>query len=219
MQRTFVNPAPQTIGIIRILENIYSSIAGFRRVIKLQASRPEANSNVRDLSNPSDFVGNSAFQPRRREGDCSELAAIVDSSDDVILSKDLNGIITSWNAAATRLFGYSADEMIGTSILKLIPEDLHSDEKAIMENVRAGRRVEHFETVRRTKSGQLLDVSLTVSPIRDKHVGLSARPRLSAISSRANVLNKPCCRQKRLRQPAAWRPRSPMKSTTLSKSR
>jgi PAS domain S-box-containing protein len=88
-----------------------------------------------------------------------ELAAIVDSSDDVILSKDLNGIITSWNAAATRLFGYSADEMIGTSILKLIPEDLHSDEKAIMENVRAGRRVEHSETVRCTKSGQLLDVS------------------------------------------------------------
>lgn len=98
-----------------------------------------------------------------------ELAAIVESSDDVILSKDLNGIITSWNAAATRLFGYSADEMIGMSILKLIPEDLHSDEKTIMESVRAGRRVEHFETVRRTKSGQLLDVSLTVSPIRDKH--------------------------------------------------
>ncbi len=98
-----------------------------------------------------------------------ELAAIVESSDDVILSKDLNGIITSWNGAATRLFGYSADEMIGTSILRLIPEDLHTDEKTIMENIRAGRRVEHFETVRRTRSGQLLDVSLTISPIRDGH--------------------------------------------------
>ena len=98
-----------------------------------------------------------------------QLAAIVESSDDVIVSKDLNGIITSWNAAATRVFGYSAEEMIGSSILKLIPEDLHSDEKIIMENIRAGRRVEHFETVRRTKSGQLLDVSLTVSPIRDWH--------------------------------------------------
>ena len=98
-----------------------------------------------------------------------ELAAIVESSDDVIVSKDLNGIIRSWNGAATRLFGYSADEMIGTSILKLIPEDLHSDETTILENIRAGRRVEHFETVRRTKSGQLLDVSLTVSPIKDKH--------------------------------------------------
>ena len=98
-----------------------------------------------------------------------QLAAIVESSDDVIVSKDLNGIIRSWNAAATRIFGYSADEMIGASILKLIPEHLHSDEKTIIENIRAGRRVEHFETVRRTKSGQLLDVSLTVSPIRDKY--------------------------------------------------
>ena len=97
----------------------------------------------------------------------SELAAIVASSDDVILSKDLNGIITSWNDAATRVLGYHAGEMIGASILKLIPEHLHSDEKTIIENIRAGRRVEHFETVRLTKSGQLLDVSLTVSPVKD----------------------------------------------------
>jgi PAS domain S-box-containing protein len=99
----------------------------------------------------------------------SELAAIIDSSDDVILSKDLNGIVTSWNAAATRVFGYSPEEMIGTSILRLIPEHLHSDEKRILESIRAGRRVEHFETVRLTKGGQLLDVSVTVSPVRDEH--------------------------------------------------
>jgi len=97
----------------------------------------------------------------------SELAAIVASSDDVILSKDLDGIITSWNAAATRVLGYNAGEMIGTSILKLIPEHLHSDEKTILENIRAGRRVEHFETVRLTKGGELIDVSLTVSPVKD----------------------------------------------------
>src|SRR5580693_3075131 len=97
-----------------------------------------------------------------------ELAAIVESSDDVILSKDLNGIIHSWNAAATRVFGYAAEEMVGASILKLIPEHLHSDEKTIIESIRAGKRVEHFETVRLTKSGQLIDVSLTVSPIRDE---------------------------------------------------
>jgi PAS domain S-box-containing protein len=96
-----------------------------------------------------------------------ELAAIVASSEDVILSKDLNGIITSWNDAATTVFGYSAEEMIGASILKLIPEDLHSDEKTIIENIRAGRRVEHFETVRLTKSGKRIDVSLTVSPVKD----------------------------------------------------
>jgi PAS domain S-box-containing protein len=97
-----------------------------------------------------------------------ELAAIVESSEDVILSKDLNGIITSRNGAATRLFGYSAEEMIGSSILKLIPEHLHSDEKTILESIRAGRRVEHFETVRLTKRGQLLDVSVTVSPVKDE---------------------------------------------------
>jgi PAS domain S-box-containing protein len=98
----------------------------------------------------------------------SELAAIVSSSDDVIVSKDLNGIITSWNDAATRIFGYSADEMIGSSILKLIPEHLHSDEKTIIENIRAGRRIGHFETVRLAKDGSLIDVSLTVSPIKDE---------------------------------------------------
>ena len=97
----------------------------------------------------------------------SELAAIVASSDDVIVSKDLNGIISSWNDAATKVFGYTADEMIGASILKLIPENLHSDETTIMENIRAGRRVEHFETVRLTKDGRLIDVSLTVSPVKD----------------------------------------------------
>jgi PAS domain S-box-containing protein len=97
-----------------------------------------------------------------------ELAAIVESSDDVILSKDLNGIITSWNAAASRVFGYSADEMVGSSILKLIPEHLHSDEKTIIESIRAGRRVEHFETLRLTKDGRSLDVSLTVSPVKDE---------------------------------------------------
>jgi PAS domain S-box-containing protein len=99
----------------------------------------------------------------------NELAAIVASSDDVILSKDLDGTITSWNDAATRVFGYNADEMIGASILKLIPEHLHSDEKNIIENIRAGRRVEHFETVRLTKGGGLIDVSLTVSPVKDAH--------------------------------------------------
>jgi len=97
-----------------------------------------------------------------------ELAAIVESSDDVILSKDLDGIITSWNEAATRVLGYPADEMIGASILKLIPEHLHSDEKTIIENIRAGRRIEHFETVRLTKGGELIDVSLTISPIKDE---------------------------------------------------
>jgi PAS domain S-box-containing protein len=97
----------------------------------------------------------------------AELAAIVESSDDVIVSKTLDGIITSWNAAATRVFGYTADEIIGQSILKLIPEHLHPDEKIIITCIKAGKRMEHFDTVRVTKDGRLIDVSLTVSPIRD----------------------------------------------------
>ena len=117
-----------------------------------------------------------------------ELAAIVASSDDVIVSKDLNGIITSWNNAATRIFGYSPEEIIGTSILKLIPEHLHSDEKTIIESIRAGRRVEHFETVRLTKDGRLIDVSLTVSPIKDeKGRVIGASKILRDVSSRRRM--------------------------------
>jgi PAS domain S-box-containing protein len=117
-------------------------------------------SDVTDLRRAEERLRDSA----KRLG---ELAAIVSSSDDVILSKDLNGIITSWNDAATRVFGYTADEMIGTSILRLIPEHLHADEKTIIQSIRAGRPVEHFETVRQTKDGRLIDVSLTVSPVKD----------------------------------------------------
>jgi len=98
-----------------------------------------------------------------------ELAAIVATSEDVILSKDLDGIITSWNESATRVFGYSADEIIGASILKLIPEELHSEDKTILDSIRAGQRIEHFETVRLTKDGRLIDVSLSVSPIKDEN--------------------------------------------------
>jgi PAS domain S-box-containing protein len=118
----------------------------------------------------------------------NEAASIVESSDDVILSKDLNGVITSWNAAAVRVFGYSAQEMIGSSILRIIPEHLHSDEKKIIESVRKGVRVEHFETVRVTKEGQLLDVSLTVSPVKDEHGQvIGASKILRDISSRKRM--------------------------------
>jgi PAS domain S-box-containing protein len=105
-----------------------------------------------------------------------QLAAIVESSDDAIISKDLSGIITSWNAAATRLFGYQPNEIIGKSVLTLIPPDLHSEEPEILRKVSAGQRLEHYETTRRRKDGALLQISLTISPIRDpsgKIVGIS----------------------------------------------
>jgi PAS domain S-box-containing protein len=95
------------------------------------------------------------------------VAAIVASSDDAIISKDLNGIVTSWNEGATRIFGYGADEMVGQSILRLIPERLHAEEAGILARLKAGDRIDHFDTERVTKSGQIVQVSLTVSPIRD----------------------------------------------------
>jgi PAS domain S-box-containing protein len=133
-----------------------------------------------------------------------ELAAIVDSSEDVILSKDLNGIITSWNAAAIRVFGYSPEEMIGQSILKLIPEHLHSDEETIIASIRAGNRVEHFETVRVTKNGKLLDVSVTVSPVKDSHGNvIGASKILRDISARKRAEQTHLDLSKRLAQLAA----------------
>ena len=95
----------------------------------------------------------------------SHLAAIVSSSEDAIVSKDLNGIIQSWNRSAERMFGYTADEVIGQSITIIIPEDRLSEEDIVLSNIRAGRAIEHFETVRRRKDGSLVDISLTVSPI------------------------------------------------------
>jgi PAS domain S-box-containing protein len=96
-----------------------------------------------------------------------QLAAIVESSDDAIMTKDLGSIITSWNRAAERIFGYTAQEMIGTSILNLIPEDLRSEEQTIIEKIQAGERIDHYETIRMTKSGERLEVSLTISPLKD----------------------------------------------------
>lgn len=98
----------------------------------------------------------------------SRLAAIVESSDDAIIGKNLKGIITSWNQAATHLFGYSAEEIVGQPILAIIPPELHSEEAEILRKIRAGQRIDHYETRRVTKNGQMVDVSLTISPIKDR---------------------------------------------------
>jgi PAS domain S-box-containing protein len=120
----------------------------------------------------------------------SRLAAIVDSSDDAIISKTLNGVISTWNRSAERLFGYSEEEAVGQPITILIPADLHAEEAAILTRLRAGERIEHYETRRLTRDGQSLDVSLTISPVRDASgtvVGASKILRDISESKRANA--------------------------------
>jgi PAS domain S-box-containing protein len=97
----------------------------------------------------------------------ARLAAIVESSDDVMVSKTLDGIITSWNPAAERTLGWTAAEAIGQSIMLIVPDDRRTEEEGVLARIRRGERVDHFETMRRTRDGRLLDMSITVSPIRD----------------------------------------------------
>jgi len=97
----------------------------------------------------------------------SLLAAIVDSSDDAIVSKTLDGVITSWNRAAERIFGYTAAEAIGQHITLIIPAERYSEEDDVLAHIRRGEKIDHFETVRQAKDGRRLDISITVSPVRD----------------------------------------------------
>src|SRR6476661_7057575 len=116
---------------------------------------------------PSSSAMNSIDERPPKPSANSHLAAIIESSEDAIASKDLNGTITSWNKSAERMFGYTAEEIIGQPVTLIIPPELHGDEPKILQKIRAGERIEHFQTVRVHKNGQLVDVSLTVSPIRD----------------------------------------------------
>jgi PAS domain S-box-containing protein len=121
-------------------------------------------------------------------------AAIVESSDDAIVSKDLDGTITSWNTGAERIFGYAAEEIIGKPVTVLIPPDHQKEEEAIIERIRRGQRVEPFETVRQRKHGSLIDISLTISPVKNaqgKIIGASkiARDITDRKRSEAQIVN------------------------------
>jgi PAS domain S-box-containing protein len=105
-------------------------------------------------------------EQRTLERETLRLAAIVNSSEDAIVSKDLNGIVQTWNGAAERMFGYTAEEIVGRPIRLIIPEDRQSEEDNVLATIRAGRAVENFETVRQRKDGTLVEISLTVSPVR-----------------------------------------------------
>jgi PAS domain S-box-containing protein len=115
------------------------------------------------------FVGSSTdiTERKRAEQATRLLAAIVESSQDAIVSKSLNGVITSWNKGAERLFGYAAEEAVGQNITLIIPPERRDEERTILEQLTRGERVDHMETVRMRKDGSLLDVSLTISPMKD----------------------------------------------------
>ena len=129
----------------------------------------EAN---RDITKPVEIEA----ALRESEQQLRWLASLVESSDDAIVSKNLDGVIMSWNGGAERVFGYSASEAIGQPITLVIPQDRQSEEREILTRIRRGERIDHFETVRQHKHGSLIVVSLTVSPVKDgngKIVGAS----------------------------------------------
>jgi PAS domain S-box-containing protein len=112
-------------------------------------------------------IGRDIGRQLKVEREALRLAAIVDSSEDAIASKDLNSIVPTWNPAAERMFGYSADEIVGRSIRLIIPADRQREEDQVLDHIRKGEVVSHFETIRKRKDGRLIEISLTVSPIKD----------------------------------------------------
>jgi len=128
----------------------------------------------------------------------SRLAAIVEASSDAIIGKDLNSIITSWNAGAEQIFGYTAQEMIGQSILKLIPPGREDEETHIIERIRRGEKVNHFETVRITRDRRLIDVSVTISPIRDAMGTIVGASKIARDITQAKTQEREMARMTRL---------------------
>jgi PAS domain S-box-containing protein len=113
-------------------------------------------------------ISRDVTEQRRAHRTRAQLAAIVESSDDAIVGKNLDGIIQSWNAGATRIFGYTAEEIIGHPITTIIPPELRDEERHILDHIRRGERLDHFDTVRVTKDGRRIPISLTISPILDE---------------------------------------------------
>ena len=163
-----------------IIEDIFSRLTGNEKLDDYEARLRCKDGSIRHVAislsiyrKNGQFVGARCFtrditEDRGKAEVQARLAAIVDSSDDAIISKDLTGVITSWNKSAERLFGYTAAEAVGQQVLKLlIPEDRQDEEPEILSRLRMGERVDHFQTKRRRKDGVLLDISLTISPVKN----------------------------------------------------
>ncbi len=135
-------------------------------IVAHDATRRFDTEDLRVMTSLSTFAG-AAYQTVLALNASQRILAIVESSDDAIISKDLNGVITTWNRGAQRIFGHAAEEVIGKSVNILIPSDRQDDESVIIERIRRGEHIEHYETVRLHQDGSRIDISLTVSPIRN----------------------------------------------------
>jgi len=135
-------------------------------VVAHDTSRRFDAEDLRVMTNLGTFAA-SAYQTLLSLNATQRIASIVESSDDAIVSKDLNGVIINWNQGAERIFGYTAEEVVGKPITILIPPDRHDEEPSILERIRRGERVEHFETVRMRQHGSRVDISLTISPVKN----------------------------------------------------
>jgi len=135
---------------------------------ELAATNEELLTSNEDLAESERRLQEIVDELRQSDERSAKLVAIVESSDDAIIGKDLEGIVTSWNRGAEQIFGYTQADMVGQPILKLIPEDLQHEEPVILGKLRNGEKIDHYETIRRTSDNRLIHVSLTISPIRDK---------------------------------------------------
>lgn len=135
---------------------------------EMAATNEELLATNEELAESQQHLQEAFDELRQAEEHSAKLAAIVECSNDAIIGKDLDGIVTSWNRGAENIFGYSAEEIVGRSVLELIPEVLRHEEPEILARLRNGEKIDHYETTRCTRDGQLIQVALTISPIRNK---------------------------------------------------
>ena len=181
--------------VLRLLDGAIDSYCLEKRYVRKGGGVFWSNTTVSLLHHesgaPSQFLGIVEDITQRKEGDAmrSRLSAVIESSDDAIITKTLDGIITSWNPGAQRIFGYSVHEVLGKPITLLIPADHLDEERTILERLRRSERIDHYSTIRRRKDGALIDISLTVSPIKDfsgRVIGASKIARDITVQKRAD---------------------------------